>query len=138
MDNIIKRTLQTPVSTPREALYMETGIIDIEHQAKKKQLMMKHRIKTTASKLMETTINANTKGGWKTRLEKLENTINLDEREYDKSKQPLKTQINGKINKAFRDKIEKDAEDKSKVKHLKEGQPEWEPGKMKSYCGGPL
>ena len=37
---------------------LETGIIDIEHQAKKKQIMMKHRLKDTASNLMETTMNA--------------------------------------------------------------------------------
>ncbi len=128
LDNIIKRTLQTPTSTPREALYMETGIIDIEHQAKKKQLMMKHRIKDTASKLMEATISANIKGGWKARLKKLEGTISLNQKEYDKPKQALKTQINQKINKAFKDKIEKDAEEKSKVKHLSDGQPQWEPG----------
>ena len=133
LDNIIKRTLQTPVSTPREALYMETGIIDVEHQTKKKQLMMKHRIKDTASKLMETTINADIKGGWKTRLDQLEKTINLDKKAYDKPKQSLKTHISQKINKAFKEKIEKDAEEKSKVKHLRDGQPQWEPGEMKTY-----
>ena len=91
LDNIIKRTLKTPVSTPREPLYMETGMLDIEHQAKKKQLMMKHRIKDTASKLMETTINADTKGGWKARLGEIEKTISLDEDAYNKPKQALKT-----------------------------------------------
>ncbi len=115
LDNIVKRTLKTPVSTPREALYMETGILDIEHQAKKKQLLMKHRIKDTASELMETTINANTKGGWKARIEKLERSISLDETEYNKSKQTFKNQVSQKINEAFKEKIEKDGKEKSKV-----------------------
>ena len=52
--------------------YMETGMVDIEHHAKKKQILMKHRIKDTVSKLMETTINADTRGGWKARLGELE------------------------------------------------------------------
>ena len=29
LDNIIKRTLKLPTSTPREVLYMETGLMDI-------------------------------------------------------------------------------------------------------------
>ena len=35
-DNILKRILQTPVTTPREVLYMETGLVDIETLIKKK------------------------------------------------------------------------------------------------------
>ena len=96
LDNIIKRILKTPVSTPREPLYMETGMLDVEHQAKKKPIMMKHRIKDTASKLLESTINANTKGGWKARLGELEKTTSLDEEEYNKPKETLKSHISQK------------------------------------------
>ncbi len=133
LDNIIKRTVQTPVSTPRESLYMETGLIDIEHQAKKKQLMMKHRIKKTASNLMTSTINSNTKGGWSDRLSELEKSINLTENEYDKTKLTMKKEVNKRIKESFQEKINKDAEEKSKVQHLVNGQPNWEPGKMKEY-----
>ena len=45
----------------------------------------------------------------------------------------LKNQVSQKINEAFKEKIEKDGKDKSKVQHLKNGQPQWEPGKMKEY-----
>ena len=31
LDNIIKRTLMVPQTTPREVLYIETGLMDIEH-----------------------------------------------------------------------------------------------------------
>ncbi len=133
LDNIIKRTLQTPTSTPREALYMETGLIDIEHQSKTKQVMMKHRIKDNASQLMKTAIDAGVKGGWKERLNNLEQAMQLDENDYSKTKHCLKREVSLKINKMFKEKIEKDAQDKSKVQHLKTGQPEWEPGKMKEY-----
>ncbi len=90
LDNIIKRTLQTPVSTPREALYMETGLIDVEHQAIKKQVMMKHRIQDTASDLMRGTMNADTKGGWKARVAAMENALELNENDYNKPKNALK------------------------------------------------
>ncbi len=42
---------------------METGMLDIEHAAKKKQLLMKHRIQDNASELMKITINSNIKWG---------------------------------------------------------------------------
>ncbi len=133
LDNIIKRTLQTPTSTPREALCMETGIIDIEHQSKTKQVMMKHRIKDNASQLMKTAIDAGVKGGWKETLNNLEQAIQLDDNDYSKTKHCLKREVSLKINKMFKEKMEKDAQDKSKVQHLKNGQPKWEPGKMKEY-----
>ncbi len=86
---------------------METRIIDIGHQAKKKQLVMKHRIKDTSSKLMETTINADVKGGWKSRLENLEKGINLTEEDYSKTKHSLKAQVNQKINRTFKRNLKK-------------------------------
>ena len=36
-------------TTLREALYMETGMLEIEHVAKKKQLFMKRRIQDNAA-----------------------------------------------------------------------------------------
>ncbi len=116
-------------TTLREALYMETRVLDIEHVAKKKQLFMKHRIQdNAASDLMKVTINAKTKGGWKQRTEKLENKLNIDTEDYTKSKQAFKTDIGKKINKNFKDTIEEKGKNKSKVQHLKHGQPDWKPG----------
>ena len=37
MDNILKRILMVPQSTPREALYIETGLLDPEAIRLKKQ-----------------------------------------------------------------------------------------------------
>ncbi len=102
-NNIIKRTIQTPTSTVREALYMETGMLDIEHAAKKKQLLMKHRIQDNASKLMKITINSNIKGGWKQRTDKLENKLNVQAQDYTRSKQTFKINIENKISKMFHD-----------------------------------
>ncbi len=95
--------------------------------------MMKHRIKDTASSLMKSAINSDTKGGWKMRLSDLEKTINLNEAEYRKPKRTLKNEVNQRIKKSFQNKIEKDAEEKSKVQHLINGQQKWEVGNMKEY-----
>ena len=62
LDNILKRALNTPTSNPREPLCMESGMVDLDTHAKKRQLMMKHRLSKTASNLindmLETTQNS--------------------------------------------------------------------------------
>ena len=50
MDNILRRVLMVPQSTPREALYIETGLLDPETISIKQSIMMDHRIKNGPSK----------------------------------------------------------------------------------------
>ncbi len=71
LDSIIKRILKTPVSTPRETLYMETGLMDLEHEAKRKQILMRHRLSRTTNPLIQSTIDDDSKGGWKERTDNL-------------------------------------------------------------------
>ena len=52
LDNIIKRILMTPRSTPREPLYIETGLLDIEHTIRKNRHGMYHRIHQTQNDLL--------------------------------------------------------------------------------------
>ena len=44
MDNILKRILMVPQSTPREALYIETGLLDPEAIRLKNRVLMEHRM----------------------------------------------------------------------------------------------
>ena len=46
LDNIIKRILMTPTSTPREALYIETNLLDITRIIEKKK-PVKHVLQNT-------------------------------------------------------------------------------------------
>ena len=41
----IKRIIKTPITTPREALYIETGLLDIESIIHKNKLNMEKRLK---------------------------------------------------------------------------------------------
>ena len=50
LDKVIRRILMTPDSTPREALYIETGLLDIETLADSKRLGMKSRQNVTNPK----------------------------------------------------------------------------------------
>ena len=40
LDNIRKRILLTPITTPRETLYIETGITDIEHSMERSKMLL--------------------------------------------------------------------------------------------------
>ncbi len=111
----------------------ETGILDIEHGAKKKQILMKHRIQDNASELMQTAIDAGIKSGWKERTDKLDEELNIQPQDYTKSKETFKTHATKRINNLFRKNIEHKGQGKSKVQHLKCGQPNWNPGTMKEY-----
>ena len=44
LDNIIKRILTVPTSTPREATYIETGLKDMESNRTQKRINMMNRI----------------------------------------------------------------------------------------------
>ena len=43
----------TPESTPREALYIESGLLDVETIATSKRLNMKARLNQSKSQMME-------------------------------------------------------------------------------------
>ena len=43
-EGIIKRILMLPVSTPREALYAETGLLDMEHHEMRQRINLKQRV----------------------------------------------------------------------------------------------
>ena len=45
LDRIIKRILMVPESTPKEALYIESGLLDIETITDKNRIMMRERLK---------------------------------------------------------------------------------------------
>ena len=112
---------------------METGLTDAEHLAKSRQLMMSHRLKDTAYELITSTINANTKGGWKQRLEKTMEANSLQETDLQCTKQQAKTKINENISTTFKRKLNTDSQDKSKVQHLLNGTGDWKPTNRKHY-----
>ena len=52
LDRIIRRILMIPESTPREALYIESGLLDIEIITDKNRIMMGERIKKNGTQLL--------------------------------------------------------------------------------------
>ncbi len=133
MDNILKRVLNTPTSTPREPLYMETGMLDIDTHAKKRQLMMKQRLNVTANNLINEMLETTQKGNWKDRIEKLCQEWNIEDQHINSGKITFKKLLERKATTHFKTKLTQESVNKSKVKYLSEGNPNWTPGIRREY-----
>ena len=134
MDNILKRILMVPQSTPREALYIETGLLDPEAIRLKKRVLMEHRMMNGTSQRMKrfTTYN-NTTTKWAEETNKAKQELGIDEGDMRGEKTTVKHRVNNKIKEWFKERMEKESNNKSKVQHLLEGIKNWEPQKKANY-----
>ena len=78
LEDLIRRVLKLPASTPKEALYIETGFVSLETERKIKRTNTIARINEKGSDTTKTAMNANIPGGWKEITEACLNEINLD------------------------------------------------------------
>ena len=69
-DNIIKRILKTPTTTPSEIIQIETGFLGIESMIHEKQLMYYHRIHNN-NNCQTTDLATNPKTPWNLQMKKL-------------------------------------------------------------------
>ena len=121
MDNILKRIPMVPQSTPREALYIETGLLDPEAISLKNRVLMEHRMMNGTSQRMKSfTTNNNTTTKWAEETKKAKQELGIDEGDM-KGKASVKHRVNNKIKEWFKERIEKESKNKSKVQHLLEG-----------------
>ena len=132
LDKIIKRILMTPEATPREALYMETGLLDIETIIDIKRLNMMARLNREKSKLMEEILKY---PGCKW-MEKNKSTIEkygINEDNLNSTKRKAKGAIDQAVTDKFRIKMTPEREDRSKLKLYLEGKGCWTPEKPAEY-----
>ena len=76
LDKILKRVLMTPDSTPREALYIETGMLDIEAIIDIKRLNMRARLKRNSTELMDKVLS-NPQSKWMKRTKEVMEKYNI-------------------------------------------------------------
>ncbi len=65
MNKIIKRILKVSTGTLREAIYIETGLLDPTAIIKRNNINMETRIKWTGNKQLKEVVENNQKDGWK-------------------------------------------------------------------------
>ena len=60
LDSIMKRIIMVPTSTPREALYIETGLLDIETLDDKNRISIGERLRKNSNNLLDEITNQDT------------------------------------------------------------------------------
>ena len=133
LDNILKRILRVPTSTPREALYIELGILDIEHTRIKKRIGMLDRLKRTENNLLHMILTNPSDKSWKAQTEQLMQKINCNDVDHTQSKAITKAKITKATEIAFQDNINNAGREKSKITHLLQGRKTWAPGIRPTY-----
>ena len=68
-ENIIRRILMVPQSTPTQSLYIETGLLDITTIVTKNRLNMEKKLYTNTRETNQQ-MGLNIKNGWKDILQK--------------------------------------------------------------------
>ena len=111
LDKIIRRILMTPGSTPREALYIETGLLDIETTADSKRLNMKARLNRDKSNMMNEVLK-NPKCQWANITSEIMKAYELNDQHLTGPKSQTKTTIKNKVQKLFKEILLNNAKDK--------------------------
>ena len=134
LDKIIKRILLVPTSTPREALYIETGIMDIGHTTMKTGWLWKKRHQTNPNSLTSKVKEIRTKNGWKRTTEIIKMTLQIEPSDMEGTINQTKGKIKTKVETAQKKTIIDTCKDERKIRHLLNGkQEEWKPGQRAEY-----
>ena len=132
LDKIIRRILMTPGSTPREALYIESGLLDIEAIAESKRLNMKARLNRDKSEMMEQLLR-NPECLWEKETTRIMENYNMEQQDLMGSKHSTKMMIKRKTIEKFKERITETLQDKSKMRYFSEGKTEWQLGTRAKY-----
>ena len=130
--NIIKRILMTPQSTPNEAIYMETGTLDVETMLDRNKIRMICRLRENTNPLLTRVLEDNTPDGWNHNTTNLLQKFNITEEDLSLKKGKRTKIIDKKIMTSFKNKVEEQSKEKSKIQTLLQNS-KWEPKKRKVY-----
>ena len=122
LDDIIKRILMTPISTPREALYIETNLLDIERIIDKRKINTYYRITRNPTSLTQYVTQTTEKTEWLKDIEKTaaKYEINLH-RLTNMTNNIAKKHIRKTVHRKFRQILFENQDQKSKINYLTEG-----------------
>ena len=126
LDAIIKRILMCPISTPREMLYWETGLLDIEHIIIKNRLMYARKMEKKDNTKLEKAVNWEKSTSWKSAVEKDLNEMGLEIKAGN-------TEIKTAVKKRLEEKMNREGAGKSKVNYYEAYAQERKVGKRKGY-----
>ena len=102
----------TPPSTPREALYIETGLLDNEYTISRNRINMQTRLNRTQNKLIKSARESGNKGGWEEETEETKTKMKIRKKDYKGNDLP-KTIIKKRVNTAFKKNLVQTGKEKS-------------------------
>ena len=114
-DRYIRRIIKTPQTTPRESLYLETGIIDIRTLIEKRQIRYRDKLEKNESWIIKSIKETDFEGSWINNSDKLIETWGITKEEIGN-----KRQINHKAKDKMIETLVREGSQKSKIKHLME------------------
>ena len=135
LDKIIRRVLMTPDATPREALYIETGMLDVEATIDLKRLYMMARLNRERSALMHKFLS-NPQCKWMKKTKETMEKYNIYSWELagmDEDKIFLNRMIAERVRTQFQNRMSNRVEGMSKLTHFMEGKGEWKPEEPAVY-----
>ena len=134
MDALLKRILKTPKNgTPREAVYIETGLMDPEHIILKNRVNMEARIEKGTSETMKEILKAKHENSWIQQNNKIKERMEVSEEDMKQSRNYIKELCKKKAKELFKKELEQTAENKSKMQYFLEGKKEWSTQKRANY-----
>ena len=118
LDNVLKRIIKTPRTTPTEIISAETGIWSIKLQMWKKQIMYLHKIVSQRKDSTIYRIMTNKNNPWLSKVEEALKECGITMETINQTNtQQLKQIINKRLNQYQQDTVKETAELKSKVRH---------------------
>lgn len=117
-ESIIKRILMLPDSTPKEALYTETDLLDMESFSVSKRASMKSRLKQNPSSIIKNIFDNNIIT-WESKTNDCLRSLNLD------NLSPKKNELKKVIKEKHQKKLINQFQHKSKLMYLKETEEEY-------------
>ena len=133
MDNLLKRIIMTPRSTPWEPLYIETGLLDIESTIMYNKYTYREKINRGKNKLLKSVTHMKDKKGWEeTTKEELANLMGPGWKapeSANKTKRMIKSALKEKLLKT----IKENGNQKSKTLYYLNNKKEIIAGKRAQY-----
>ncbi len=133
-EEIIRRILMVPQGTPKKALYIESGLLDIETMTDKLRLAMEHKMDKNPNQLTSRVRNARIKGGWQEVTEEKRRKYGITREDIRGSTGRVKREIHTKCRQKMENNLRND-ENKTKIKFLLENKEQWQAGKRPQYMG---
>lgn len=130
---IIRRILQTPISTPKESLYIETGLVDITTSIHRNRLRMAARLLNKSSQMLKNLQLENNKNGWWTKTSQIMELYDIKEQDLKQTKKITNKIITTKTGDKFKEDTLNKAISKSKIQHLLQTNRQWNVEKTEPY-----